>query len=334
MTPTSITRRMFGLAVGASAVLLNTGTYAMAESLTERSQPKSQKVSFPSGDGVVVANLYLPEGHDPSKRYPAVAVAGSLSSVKEQMGGNYAGELARRGIIALAIDYRNYGESSGAERQYEDQASKSEDLSAALRFLKARPDVTATGLLGICTSGGTVLYAAAKDANVGAIATVAGFFSDPEFAVKMFGGQEGVDQRIAASRAARKRFEETGVIETVLTYNPGDKTAVSASPSEYYFDQTRGGGVRSWRNEFAVMGWEPWIAFNPVAQALKVTAPALVIHSDGAAFPDQARKVYNQLAGPKELHWAVGKHFDFYDQGDTVRQAADRVAAHFHSKLV
>ncbi|PDT33902.1 twin-arginine translocation pathway signal protein [Rhizobium sp. M10] len=334
MTTTSISRRMFGFAVGATAVLLNTGAFAMAESLTERSQPKSHKVSFLSGDGFVVGNLYLPEGHDPSRQYPAVAVAGSLSSVKEQMGGNYAGELARRGVIALAIDYRNYGESGGALRQYEDQSSKAEDLSAALRFLKARPDVKATGLLGICTSGGTALYTAAKDANVQALTTVAGFFSEPDFAAKIFGGQEGVDHRIAASRTARKRYEETGVIDTILTYNPGDKTAVSASPSEYYFDKTRGGGVRSWRNEFAVMGWEPWIAFNPVAQASKVKAPALMIHSDGAAFPDQARKVYNQLAGPKELHWTVGKHFDFYDQADTVRQAADRVAAHFHSKLV
>ena len=88
----------------------------MSEPLTERDEPRPQKVSFPSGDGVVVANLFLPQGYDRSRRYPAVAVGGSLSSVKEMMGGLYAGELARRGVIALAIDYRNYGESSGAKR--------------------------------------------------------------------------------------------------------------------------------------------------------------------------------------------------------------------------
>jgi len=36
---------------------------------------------------------------------------------------------------------------------------------------------------------------------------------------------------------------------------------------------------------------------------------------------------------PKELHWTEGAHFDFYDQADTVRKAADRVAAHFRATL-
>jgi hypothetical protein len=47
----------------------------------------------------------------------------------------------------------------------------------------------------------------------------------------------------------------------------------------------------------------------------------------------QARKVHRLLAGPKELYWSVGKHFDFYDQAPTVSDAADRVAAHFRAKL-
>ncbi|NUT86159.1 alpha/beta hydrolase [Pseudomonas corrugata] len=305
----------------------------MSQTLTERSQPKSQKVSFPSGDGFVVASLYLPESYDSSCRYPAVVVGGSLSSVKEQMAGNYAGELARRGLITLALDYRNYGESSGAKRQYEDQASKTEDLSAALIFLKRRADVAGTGLLGICTSGGTVLYAAAKDPSVGAVAAVAGYFPDPGLLLMMFGGEAAIEQRRAAGREARKRYEETGVIETILAYSPTDTTAMSTSPSEYYMDPSRGGGVRAWRNEFAVMAWELWLDFDPLAQAAHVTAPALIIHSDGSAFPDQARKVYERLAGPKALAWLEGGHYDFYDQASTVRQSADRLATHFCDRL-
>jgi uncharacterized protein len=291
-----------------------------------------QKVTFPSGDGYVVAHLYLPSNDDDSHRYPAVAVGGSLSSVKEQMGGRYAGELAQQGVIALAVDYRNYGESSGAERQLEDQHSKAEDLSAALRYLRKRPDVAATGLLGICTSGGTALYAAAKDPDVGAVATVAGMFGEPDLMLKLL-GEEGVKQRLDASRKARKRYDETGVIDTITAYNRGDKSAVSASPSEYYMDVTRGGGVRPWRNEFAVMAWEPWLNADPVSQASRVTAPTLIIHSERAAFPDQARKVHELLAGPKAIHWAEGAHFDFYDQADAVTGAATRVAAHFHTHL-
>ncbi|HZS53686.1 MAG TPA: hypothetical protein VFA65_04735 [Bryobacteraceae bacterium] len=70
-----------------------------------------------------------------------------------------------------------------------------------------------------------------------------------------------------------------------------------------------------------------------MSQASQVTAPTLVIHSDGSAFPNEARKLHERLAGPKELHWADGAHFDFYDQAYTVRKAADRVAAHFRAKF-
>ena len=75
------------------------------------------------------------------------------------------------------------------------------------------------------------------------------------------------------------------------------------------------------------------LGFNPVSKAPRVTAPALVIHSDGSTFPDQARKVYGLLAGPKELHWALGEHLDFYDQAAQVRVSADRAAAHFRATL-
>lgn len=73
--------------------------------------------------------------------------------------------------------------------------------------------------------------------------------------------------------------------------------------------------------------------FNPVSKASRVTAPTLVVHSGGSAFPDQARKVYEQLAGPKELYRAKDEHFDFYDQAAQVRDAADHVAAHFRATL-
>jgi dipeptidyl aminopeptidase/acylaminoacyl peptidase len=209
MAPTSITRRTFGLSVGAVAVLSHTGV-GMAQTLSARSGLTLLTVSFPSGDGYVVAHLYLPEGHDPSRRYPAVAVGGSFASVKEQMGGIYAREMARRGVMAMAIDYRNYGQSSGIIRQYEDPDGKAADMSAAVKFLRNRPDVSGTGILGVCTSGGVALYAAAQDPSVGAVATVAGWFAEPAVSLLVYGerrvlrntGRQAVWQRSATRRPA------------------------------------------------------------------------------------------------------------------------------------
>ena len=303
----------------------------MSQTLSPRGAPAPQIVSFPSSDGTVVGHLHLPHGHDPSRRYPAVAVSGSFSSVKEQMGDLYATELARRGVMALAIDYRNYGQSSGAIRQYEDPAAKAVDLSSALAFLRRRSDVSGTGLLGICTSGGTVLYTVAENQAVGAVATIAGFFAEPSMMIQMRGA-EGVESLRAAGRAAKENHKKNGVIDTILAYSETDQTAANVAPLPYYFDPARG-AVPEWRNAFAVMAWDSMLDFDPVSKASKVTAPTLVIHSDGSAFPEQARKVFDLLAGPKELHWAEGGHLDFYDQAKQVHDAADRAAAHFRTRL-
>nr|NLR88788.1 alpha/beta hydrolase [Rhizobium sp. P28RR-XV] len=305
---------------------------AMSQTLNAPNGAKPLTVSFSSGDGYVVGQLYLPEGYDYTKRYPAVAIGGSFNSVKEQMGGIYGAEMARRGIMALAIDYRNYGQSSGIMRQYEDADSKADDLLAALAYLKKRTDVSGTGLLGICSSAGSVLYAASKDPSVGAVATVAGSFFEPSITSMIYGADDGVAKKKEAGRKARERFEKTGELEFIPAYHYTDQAAANVGPMDYYMDPSRG-GVPEWRNAMAVMSWANVLDFNSVEKASSVKSPTLIVHSDGSAFPDQARKVYDQLAGPKDLYWATGNHFDFYDQAPQVTDAADHVAEHFMATL-
>jgi len=303
----------------------------LAKEATERIAPKT--VSFASGDGSIVAHLYTPESYDSTSRYPAVVIGGSLTSVKEMMSTSYARELALRDIIAMAIDYRNYGESSGRLRQHEDPPSKSIDLSAAVHFLSARSDVSRVGLLGICTSAGNVLYAAASDSRVSAVATVAGFFSEPALVPMLFGGEEKVEQRRKKGREALELYETSGEIKLVPAYSPTNQEAASVSESPYYMDQSRGGGVRAWRNAFAVTSWESWLDFDPVSKAPYVKAPALIVHSEKAAFPKQAQKVYELLSGPKEIEWVEGTHYDFYDDTATVTKTANILADHFQKVL-
>jgi fermentation-respiration switch protein FrsA (DUF1100 family) len=292
-----------------------------------------KKVSFASGSEHVVAHLYLPEDYSPSKRYPALVLGGPLSTVKEQVSGNYASQMARRGFIALAVDFRNYGESGGAKRQHEDPESKSQDLSAALEFLAARSDVSGTGLLGICTTGGNVLYTAARDLLAMAVATVVGAFFEPSLSLSLL-GPELSRQRLSEAAAARELYDTTGEIECIRAYHDSDKAALNISEYfDYYRNQGRGGGVSAWRNAFAVMSHEAWQAFDPVSRAASVTAPTLVIHSEYAAFPDQARKAHSLLGGKKELKFLQGTHFDFYDQADKVGEVADLLAEHFNRTL-
>ena len=81
-------------------------------------------ITFPHQGEHIAGHLYLPENYDSNRRYPAAVIGGALSTVKEMMAGTYAEQLSRRGVIGLAIDYRNYGQSGGALRQREDPESK------------------------------------------------------------------------------------------------------------------------------------------------------------------------------------------------------------------
>ncbi len=292
-----------------------------------------RKIQFNSDGLVLVGNLHTPENFDQTKKYPAVIVGGSLTSVKEQMAGTYAEKLAAKGIVALAFDYRNYGESEGQPRQYEDPALKLKDLEAAVSYVRSLPYVQAVGALGVCTTGGNVAYLAADDNRIKAVATVAPWLPDAEVLPVLYGSIENLDNLRKSGAEAKKQFALTGENKIIPAYSNTDKSASHVGPMEYYMDKTRGGGIVEWKNEFAVMSWETWLDFDPIGKAKNITIPYMMFHSDGCALPDNAKKFYNELQGEKELVWGDGYHFDYYDQPKQVNAAIEKVTAFFIKNL-
>src|SRR3954453_10903831 len=101
----------------------------------------------------------------------------------------------------------------------------------------------------------------------------------------------------------------------VAAYSEVDQPAVNHGPAgsyDYYLNEARG-NVPEYRNESARRGLKKFCGFDPVGKASAVTTPTMVVHSDGCAFPDEARRFYSELRGEKELVWADGTHFDYYD---------------------
>ncbi|MEL7248611.1 MAG: alpha/beta hydrolase [Bacteroidota bacterium] len=295
--------------------------------------PIMKAVSFYSGDNNLQGHLYLPANFNENEKYAAVVVGGSLTSVKEQMAGTYAEKLAQNGLVALAFDFSNYGESEGAIRQFEDPQQKSHDLSAAISYLEELPYVRGTGALGVCTAGGNVAYLAAEDDRLQAAVIVAAWLPNEEVLPLLYGGQEQVNQLRIVGQIAVKKHQETGVNEIILAYHNTDTTASHTGPMEYYMDKKRGGGVTEWQNAFSVMSWEPWLSFDPMSKAAKINTPFMMIHSDGSALPENAKQFFEQLTGPKELVWGNGYHFDYYDQPTQVEMAVQQ-ASEFLKKQI
>jgi len=282
-------------------------------------------------DGLALAgDLYVPDNFDPARRYRAVIVTGSFSSVKEQMAAIYGRAFADHGFIALSLDYAHYGASAGQPRQYESPQEKLRDLQAAVTYLLGQPFVQAVGMVGVCTSASNALYLAAGDNRLKAVATVAGFLPDAGLLNMMFGEAE-LARRRQAGAAARRKYERTGEVEMVPAYSHTDPTAVNLAPAgtfDYYFNPQRG-GVPEWTNKFAVMAYEEWLQTDPVSQASSVRVPAIMVHSDGCTFPEQARKTYALLKGEKTLAWGEGTHFDYYDNPRQVAYAVRNITEFF-----
>jgi carboxymethylenebutenolidase len=119
--------------------------------------PKTETVSFKSGNDTVSGYLALPEG---GGKHPAILVIhewwGLNDWVKEQ-----AQKYAAQGYVALAVDlYRGKAASTPDEAHVlmrglpDDQGLR--DLEAAFTYVASRPDVDASkiGSIGWCMGGG------------------------------------------------------------------------------------------------------------------------------------------------------------------------------------
>ncbi|MEM8857219.1 MAG: alpha/beta fold hydrolase [Chloroflexota bacterium] len=301
-----------------------------------------KKVTFKSEGLTLVGNLFLPANFSDNNKYPAVVVSGSWTTVKEQMAGLYAAKLADEGFIALAFDFRNFGESEGEPRFYESPTLKINDIQNAVSFLSNLPEVYSgrIGAFGVCAGAGYTLQAAAADERIKAVVTTASWLHDGE-AVKMFyGGEEGVAAKVQAARAAKKNYAEHGVIEYIPSISTTDESAAMYGPYDYYLNPERG-AIAEWSaDKFAVMTWEDWLTFDPTTTAKDVKVPTLMIHSDGAVLPDYAKQYFEKIGSEdKALRWVETElhspfhQFSFYDQPEEVALSIDEAQAWFSQKL-
>jgi uncharacterized protein len=294
------------------------------------------RVEFKSEGEKMVGNLFLPADYDGKSKLQAIVVVGSLTSVKEQMPNLYGKKLAEKGFAVLTFDYRFFGESGGEPRFYVSPEKHIADISNAVAYLKTLPiiDAEKIGGLGICTSSGYMAVAASRDKNIKSLAAVALFIPSKDFLLQRFGGEEGIAERKQAGRAAREKYEQSGLIDYLLAYSPtpGNKYAANSPTKEYYFDKSRG-QVPTWTNKFALMSWEELLDYDPMPAAEKITAPTLFVHSDNAASPASAREFYNRIKAPKDLIWTKDGHFDFYDKEPVVSNTANSLAEHFQKTL-
>ncbi len=286
-----------------------------------------ESVEFASGKATLKGLLFMPV---PSEgMLPALIVTGAWTTVKEQMPGTYARELARRGIAALVFDFAGWGESNGTPRFVEDPATKTADIHAAVSFLQSRPDVDDSKLygLGVCASSGYMATAVAGNGGLRKLALVAPWLHDPEMAEAIYGGAEAASGLIAVSDEAAKSAEPT-----ILTAASTSDDSAPMYQAPYYTEEDRG-LIAEYDNKFSVLSWKPWLTYDAQASADRLTKPILMVGSNGMALPAGAQAYEKRTSAPVGKMW-LGEEisqFDFYDRKDIVLAASDAVAEFFNA---
>lgn len=295
----------------------------------------SQRVVFESGGERLVGDLYLPDDYQPGDRLPAVVVTGAWTTVKEQMPRRYAIEMADRGYVALTFDFRNWGQSEGAQRYFENPAMKIEDIQAAATFLATRDEVNVMqiGGLGICASAGYMAAAVARSEELRSLALVAPWMHDAALVNSIYGGTDSVNALIATSRDAQGLFERTGELSLVPAAGAEGSDAIMQG-APYYLDPNQG-AIPEYDNFFNLASWEGWLTFDGIAIADELTdTPVRIVHSEAAAIPAGAHSFFDRLTGPKSQLWLDDvTQFDFYDEQAAVTRSSNAVVAHFDATL-
>ena len=286
-------------------------------------------VEFPSAGEVLVGSLYLPPTATPVTRRPAVVVAGAWATVKEQMSAGYACEMAIRGLIALAFDFRTWGGSGGDQRSMEDPLAKAADIAAAADFLADRPEVDQEAIfgLGICAGSSYLAKAATQSAVIKAVALVAPALPGRAVVLESLGGEDAVAVLVASAREAQVTYERDGRLTLVPAV---DQNQANSVPGGDYYTNPERGLIPEWDNTFNVASWSPWANFDAQAAAQEITQPLLIVHSDGAVSPASVREFIAMVPHRVEQVWLPDvTQFDFYDQAAPMSAAAEAATKHF-----
>lgn len=286
-----------------------------------------EAVSFDSNGAKLQGLIYKPAKAEGA--LPAAIVTGAWTTVKEQMAGTYARELAARGMIALVFDFTGWGESSDSvdvkKRYVEDPAVKTADIVAAAQYMLGRRDVDKSKLsgLGVCASSVYMAAVVADHKEFQKVALVAPWLHDPPMAEGIYGGPEAASKLLAAAEAAAESNEDPTFLVCGSTT---DQNALMCG-APYYSEDHRG-LISAYDNKFNVLSWKPWLTYNAHESADRLTKPILMVGSDGIALLAGAKAYEERTKAPMEKVWLDKgvTQFDFYDSKDVVAESADAVA--------
>lgn len=297
-------------------------TFAKSDKVTVK------KVKFKNRYGIELAgDLYMPKNRT-AEKLPAIAVSGPFGAVKEQSSGLYAQTMAERGFVTLAFDPSYTGESGGKPRLVASPDINTEDMSAAVDFLSAQPNVDSDkiGVIGICGFGGFALNAAAMDTRIKATVTSTMYDMSRVNANGYFD---------ATDKDARYALKEKLNTQRTEDFKNGAYAAEAGLPDKLtgnepqfvkdYYDYYKTPRGYHKRSKNSNTGWNMTSSLSFINMPIltysdEIKSAVLMIHGEKAHSRYFSEDAYKKLTGNNKELMIIpnANHTDLYDKTDII----------------
>ncbi|MFD9023314.1 alpha/beta hydrolase [Streptomyces parvulus] len=294
-----------------------------------------QHLTIPRGPIKLAADLHLPDDADSSTALRAVVLSTPGSSVKEQIGANYASRLAARGIAALVLDPAHQGQSEGEPRDLEDPYRRGEDISYAIDALTTTPgiDPQRIGVLGICAGGGYAVHTARTDHRIKAVGTVVPVNIGAAFRGFSPDGPAAALDALADARTQEARSRETTRVnwlpETLEDATAAGLTDTDTTQAVTYYRTERGGNEHSTnrrllRGDSLLLGYDAFhLADRLMTQPLQIVLAGRVGNTGSY---ETGTQLWKMASNPVDLMVIDGAgHYEMYDEPAYVDAAVERL---------
>src|SRR3990167_8349182 len=135
-----------------------------------------RKENFYSDGNKIAATLFIPDDLNESEKRPGIVLCHGFTCIKELILPDYARRFAAAGYVALAFDYRGFGDSEG-ERGRLIPSAQVADIRNSITFLETLDEVDPEriGLWGTSYGAANVIQVAGIDPRPKCIVAQVGF---------------------------------------------------------------------------------------------------------------------------------------------------------------